>query len=103
MEKELIADNVYIQQLKEHVLTFLGKENVKIVFFGSRIRGDNIASSDIDIGIIPKGKFNRGGLTLLREYIDDSNIPYNVDIVDFSTTSEQFKKEALKDAEIWKD
>ncbi len=99
----MIANNVYIQQLKEHVLTFLGNENVKIVVFGSRIRGDNIASSDIDIGIIPKGEFDRGELALLREYIDDSNIPYNVDIVDFSTTSEQFKKEALRDAEIWKD
>ncbi len=42
-------------------------------------------------------------LANLKEYIDDSNIPYNVDIVDFSTTSEQFKKEALRDAEIWKD
>lgn len=99
----MITSNVFIQQLKEHVLAFMGNENVKIVVFGSRIRGDNTASSDIDIGIIPKGEFNRGGLALLREYIDDSNIPYNVDIVDFSTTSEQFKKEALKDAEIWKD
>ncbi len=99
----MITDNVFIQQLKERVLEFLGNENVKIVVFGSRIRGDNIASSDIDIGIIPKGEFDRRGLALLREYIDDSNIPYNVDIVDFSTTSEQFKKEALKDAEIWKD
>ncbi len=99
----MISNNVFIQQLKEHVLTFLGNEDVKIVVFGSRIRGDNVASSDIDIGIIPKGKFNRGGLALLREYIDDSNIPYNVDIVDFSTTSDKFKREALKDAEIWKD
>ncbi len=100
---ELITNNVYIQQLKERVLAFMGNENVEIIVSGSRIRGDNIASSDIDIGIIPKGDFNRGGLALLREYIDDSNIPYNVDIVDFSTTSEQFKKEALRDAEIWKD
>ncbi len=94
----MIANNVYIQQLKEHVLTFLGKENVKIVVFVSRVRGDNIASSDIDIGFIPKGEFDRRGLALLREYVDDSNIPYIVDVVDFSTTSEQFKKEALKDA-----
>lgn len=99
----MITNNVFIQQLKEQVLAFLGNENVKIVVFGSRIRGDNIASSDIDIGIIPKGVFNRGRLALLREDIDDSNIPYNVDIVDLSTTSEQFKKEALKDVEIWKD
>ncbi len=56
----MITNNVFIQQLKEQVLAFLGNENVKIVVFGSRIRGDNVASSDIDIGIIPKGEFNRG-------------------------------------------
>ncbi len=56
----MITNNVFIQQLKEQVLAFLGNENVKIVVFGSRIRGDNVASSDIDIGIIPKGGFNSG-------------------------------------------
>ena len=89
--------------LKEHVLEFLGNENIRIVVFGSRARGDNIACSDIDIGIIPKGEFDRNSLTLLREFIENSNIPYKVDIVDFSSTSEQFKREALKGAEIWKD
>ena len=99
----MITNSVSILNLKEHVLDFLGSENIKIVVFGSRARGDNIVCSDIDIGIIPKGEFDRNSLTLLREFIENSNIPYKVDIVDFSSTSEQFKREALKDAEIWKD
>ncbi len=52
-EKCLVKNNVFIQKLKEHVLEFLGNENIKIVVFGSRVRGNNIACSDIDIGIIP--------------------------------------------------
>ena len=99
----MITNSASIHNLKEHVLAFLGNENIKIVIFGSRASGDNIASSDVDIGIIPKGGFNRNSLTLLREFIENSNIPYKVDIVDFYSTSEQFKSEALKDAEIWKD
>ncbi len=99
----MIENNVFVKELKEHVLEFLGKENIKIVVFGSRVRGDNIASSDVDIGIIPKGEFNRGQIALLREFIERSNIPYKIDIVDFSTTSEQFKSEVLREAEIWKD
>ena len=102
-EKCLVTDSVSIHNLKEHILEFLGRENIKIVIFGSRARGDNIACSDIDIGIIPKGEFNINSMTLLREFIENSNIPFKVDIVDFSSTSEQFKREALKDAEIWKD
>ena len=94
---------MFIQKLKEQVLEFLGNENIEIVVFGSRARGDNITFSDVDIGIIPRGEFNRGRLALLREFIENSNIPYKVDIVDFSSASERFKSEALKDAEIWKD
>lgn len=102
-EKCLITNSASIYNLKEHILDFLGNENIKIVVFGSRARGDSVTSSDIDIGIIPKGEFDRNSLALLREFIENSNIPYKVDIVDFSSTSEQFKNEALRDAEIWKD
>ncbi|MFV1975303.1 MAG: hypothetical protein ACC651_06105 [Candidatus Scalindua sp.] len=50
-----------------------------------------------------KGGVNRNNLTLLREFIENPNISYKVDTVDFSSTSEQFKSEALQDVEIWKD
>ncbi len=99
----MITNGTSIHNLKECVLDFLGNENIKIVVFGSRARDDNVASSDVDIGIISKGEFNKKSLTLLREFIENSNIPFKVDIVDFSSTSEQFKREALKDVIIWKD
>ncbi len=44
-----------------------------------------------------------GKLILLREHIEEMNIPYKVEIVDFSTVSEGFKKMALKEAVVWKD
>jgi len=56
----------------------------------------------VDIGIIPKDKFNKIKLTLLKEYLENSNVPYKVEIVDFSNLSDSFKEEALKDAIIWK-
>ncbi len=99
----MITNGASILNLKEHVLDFLGSENIKIVVFGSRARDDNIACSDIDIGIIPKGEFDINSMTLLREFIGNSSIAFKVDIVDFSSTSEQFKREALKDVVIWKD
>ncbi len=99
----MVTNSASIHNLKECVLEYLGNENVKIVVFGSRARGDNITSSDVDIGIISKGEFNTKSLTLLREFIENSNIPFKVDIVDFSSTSEQFKREALKDVIIWKE
>ncbi len=40
---------------------------------------------------------------MLKEKFENSNIPYKVEIVNFNIVSEEFKQEALKDIEIWKD
>jgi len=35
--------------------------------------------------------------------VENLNIPYKVEIVDFSGVSESFRKESLKEAVVWKD
>ena len=73
------------------------------MLFGSRARGDHTPHSDIDIGIIPHKPLDQKKLTLVREWIENQNIPQKVELVDLSLVSEQFKKEALRDAEWWKE
>ena len=92
-----------INKLKEVFLEFFKDEDVKVVLFGSRARGEFVNTSDVDVGIIMGNGADRKKLTLLREYIDELNVPYKVEIVDFSTVSEEFKKAALKEAVVWKD
>lgn len=92
-----------IEKLKEVFLRFLKDEDVKVVLFGSRARGEFVSTSDVDVGIIMGKGADRKRLILLREYIDRLNIPYKVEIVDFSTVSDEFKRMALKEAVIWKD
>ncbi|MEB2309075.1 MAG: nucleotidyltransferase domain-containing protein [Candidatus Brocadiaceae bacterium] len=89
--------------VKDIVITFLKDEEVKVILFGSRARGNNQISSDVDVGIIPAGKFREERITLLKEKIENINIPYKVEIVNLSEVSEEFKREAMKDAIIWKD
>lgn len=91
------------EKLKEVFLKFLKDEDIKVVLFGSRARGDFVNTSDVDIGIIIKKEIDRKNLILLREYIEELNIPYKVEIIDFSTVSEEFKQMALKEAVVWKD
>ena len=74
----------YIEKLKDALLSFLRDEDIKVVLFGSRARGDSVNTSDVDIGIMPGEGADRKKLILLREYIDKLNIPYKVEIVDFS-------------------
>ena len=60
-------------------------------------------ASDVDIGLIPYGEGERKKIVLLREKIEDLNISYNVEVVNFLEVSESFKKEAMKEVVVWKD
>jgi hypothetical protein len=42
-------------------------------------------------------------ITAFRDAVEEMNIPYKVDIVDFSEVSSTFVKQALKEGQVWKD
>lgn len=96
-------DNKSLLKLKELVIDSLKNERVTVFLFGSRARKENLPFSDVDIGIMPQDGLNDIKLALLREKIEDSSIPYKVDIVNLSEVSQDFRKQVLKDAVIWKD
>ncbi|MBA7557063.1 hypothetical protein ES705_49793 [subsurface metagenome] len=50
----------------------------------------------------PLPLLNKKELILLREKMENSNMPYKVDIVDLSQTSREFKEKALKEGILWK-
>ena len=72
-------------------------ENVMVILFGSRARGDYFETSDVDVGVLAKGQVNKSKITLFRERIEDSNIPYKVDVVDLSQTSKEFADKVFKE------
>jgi predicted nucleotidyltransferase len=91
-----------IRDLKSLIIEFFKEENVIIILFGSRARGDYSRVSDIYIGILPKNSLDRKKLVLLKEKIDNLNFPYTVDVVDLSKVSESFREKALREGIIWK-
>ena len=95
--------NQYLEQLRNLSLLIFKNEPVKIILFGSRARGDNQLTSDADIGIIPQEGSCAKEVTLLREKIEQSNIPFKVDVVNLKETSEDFYNEAVKEAVVWKE
>jgi len=96
-------ENKYLIRLKELTLAALKGQPVKIILFGSRGRKDHHKRSDVDIGLLPQGKVDKKKILLLKEKIEGLNIPYKVEVVDFSVVSPDFKKQALKGASVWKD
>jgi predicted nucleotidyltransferase len=103
MQNHNEAENRHIAVLKGEIIAFFEDEDVKVILFGSRARGDNHPAADVDIGIIPSGELDNTKIALLNEKIEDLNIPYKVEVVNFAQVSESFKKEALKQVIVWKD
>jgi predicted nucleotidyltransferase len=73
----------------------------QIFLFGSRAEGKTSSTADIDIGILPTTPLDNLLLGELQEMIEDSFVPYHVDLVDFSKVSKTFKQQALKKTMPW--
>ena len=70
--------------------------------FGSRATHKSTNYSDVDVGILGKKPLGKVYYKIINQ-IEESIIPYKVDIVDFALVDEKFKKIALQEIEIWND
>ena len=98
-----MRENKYLEEVKKLILDTLQGEKVKVVLFGSRARGEEYPASDVDVGLLSSGNLDKKKLVLLREKLEDLNIPYKVELIDLSQTSANFREEALKKVVVWKD
>ncbi len=64
------------------VLAALGGHDAAVWLFGSCARGEPRQHSDIDIAILPRGELPPGFFGELDADIEESTIPYDVDLVD---------------------
>ena len=83
-------------KIKDILEEFLDPEDYEFFVFGSRADGESQEFSDYDIGISGKRSIPLKTLSLIREAFEESDLPFKVDIVDFSQVSQKFKDQALK-------
>lgn len=81
--------------IKDIVHKFINPNEYKIFIFGSRATGKAKKFSDYDIGIIGEKPVEWKVLSLADEAFEESDLPFKVDIVDFSLVSDKFQKTAL--------
>lgn len=77
--------------VKQILFKYLDPKNYSFFIFGSRATGKNETYSDIDIGIegpTLAAKMKRE----IEESFEESDLPFRVDIVDFSTVDDKFKE-----------
>ncbi|TAN57911.1 nucleotidyltransferase domain-containing protein [Patescibacteria group bacterium] len=89
-------DKTAEQEIKKLFQSFVDFKKNKVFVFGSRARGRARKFSDYDIGILGRRPLSSEKMALIKDAFEESNLPYRVDVVDFSTVSKKFKNIALK-------
>jgi uncharacterized protein len=86
---------VYKKKIIDTILRYV--PTARIYLFGSRARAVHNDTSDIDIAIDDSNKIDRRSMIQIKSAIDSLNIPYNVDVVDLKSVTENFKKQIEAD------
>lgn len=86
----------YLNQIKQLIQTEIPPK-VRVFIFGSAARDDRF--HDLDIGI--EGLSDKISLGQLRDRLEDSTLPYSVDLIDFDRVDEDFKQSVMKDKVLW--
>lgn len=83
------------QKVKEVLLRFLDPGEYQFSLFGSRASGKARLFSDYDIGILGRRQVSLETLAMIKEALEESDLPYTIDVVDLSAVSQEFKRTAL--------
>jgi predicted nucleotidyltransferase len=92
-----------IEELRRMVLDAVGNRDAEIWLFGSCARGDVRQHSDIDVGILPRGDLPSGLIAELAANIEESTIPYDVDLVDLRRAEPALVEEIRREGVRWRD
>lgn len=82
----------YIKFLSKILCKYFSNNQAKFYIFGSRAKGTYKEYSDIDIAIDMSGtKIPDGLLSKISFEFENSTLPYEVDIVDLNSVSDNFR------------
>ena len=104
--KEYIADTAKIlHKLRSIIADELAKNNcrARVYLFGSWARGEQRHSSDINIAIEQKDAIDTVMLANLRDRLEESDIPYRVDVVDLAAASVSIVQKIKQEGILWQD
>ena len=91
----------FLSEVKRIVLTGLKGHPAQVYLFGSRARGGAGRASDIDVGVLALKPLPVGLLASIREELEESRIPYSVDLVDLSEVEPSFREFVQNEGVPW--
>ncbi|MBA4386258.1 MAG: nucleotidyltransferase domain-containing protein [Anaerolinea sp.] len=90
-----MLDQKTINFLKKIIRIHIPDKSYKTFIFGSRATNTNRKYSDIDLGIMGPSPLPSKAYISIDQDFQESDLPYKVDLVDFSNVTEKFKQVSL--------
>lgn len=95
--------DIYLDQVRKLLLGHLKGYRFQLFLFGSQSTERAGRTSDIDVGILPIAPLPKGLLSKIREELEESHIPYPVDLVDLSRSNPEFRQHVREEGVVWSD
>ena len=91
-----------LERVRNIVLDMIGDGDARVYLFGSCATGSTRGSSDIDVAVEPLDGSAPVSFATLRERLEDSDVPYDVDVIDLTTVSSEFADRVRQEGVLWK-
>jgi len=101
--KEPTVTTSALEEVRCIVREVVGGGQATVYLFGSWARGEATSLSDIDVAIEPHTTLPPGTLARLRERLEESHVPYRVDVVDLRRATSAFRRRVLEEGIQWSD
>ena len=92
---------MYRKQIIRIICDTIPDPALEIIIYGSRARGDARPDSDYDIALKLAEKIHPARLSLIKERLEESNIPFKVDIVDINNVTEDLRNSIIEEGVLW--
>ena len=90
-----------LREVRAVVARVLGERDATVYLFGSFASGTQRRSSDIDLAIESATPLPRSLLAKLRDALEESRVPYRVDVVDLAEADPAFRERVRRTGRVW--
>lgn len=94
---QIDIESKYLEHVKNIINSILQDTNLKIYVFGSRVTGKAKQYSDLDIALKANSEIDSDKITKIKFELEETTIPYKIDVIDLNVISDTFKKCIEKD------
>ena len=91
----------YLAIIHAIIKNVLQSDDFQMYLFGSFAQNKSAPSSDIDIAITSTQPLAAYALALVRDQLEESTIPYHVDIVDLRQVNEKLREAVQRQGILW--